>query len=276
LGSLIRQIARRVRHLPLLENQHGLWDAVRGPYHRLLNARGGASIDMPGGVTIRIPAEFALGAWEAYEQEPMRLVAAWARDHRNGLLLDIGCHLGIFSAFALFANPELEVVAFDSDLSSLAAVRRLCRHAPGSPRTIYGFVSDTGTNEPLTTAEAFTEATLRRHQPSGDLATTRYICVGDTDVADIPCHALDDLFPPETVAGRPLLIKCDVEGAELLVLHGARKLLGLCRPTLLLSVHPPALPRYGHTPEAVHAFLDDLGYRVAVVGIDHEEHWWCE
>jgi FkbM family methyltransferase len=276
LGPFIRKIARRIRHSPLLENRHGLWNAVRGPYQRLLNAGGGASIDMPGGVTIRIPAEFAIGTWEDYEPEAMGLVVAWARDHRHGLLLDIGSNIGIFSALALFANPEIEVIAFDSDLASLAATRRACRYVEGSLRIIHGFVTDGGTNEPLAAAEALTEAALRRLQPSGDLVTTRYVCVGDADAADIPSHTLDDLFPRETLAERPVLIKCDVEGAELLVLHGARGLLGSCRPTLLLSVHPWALPRYGQTPEELHAFLDEFGYRITVAAVDHEEHWWCE
>ena len=276
MGPLIRQIARRVRHLPVLENRHGLWDTVRGPYQRLLNAGGGASIAMPGGVTIRIPAEFARGDWETYEPEAMRLVTAWVRDHRRGLLLDIGSSTGIFSVLALFTNPELEVVAFDSDLPSLAATRRLCRYAQGSPRTIYGFVADVGMGEPLAVAEARTEEALRRERPSGALGTTRYVCLEEPDSAGIPRHALDDLFAGEAMAERPVLIKCDVEGAELLVLHGARKLLGLCRPTLLLSVHPPTLPHYGHSREQVHAFLDDLGYRITGAAIDHEEHWWCE
>jgi len=275
MGSLVRQLARRVRHLPGIENWHGLWDAARGPYQRLLNAKGGAEITVPGGVTIRIPAEFAGADWEDYEPEALSLVASWACGHRRGLFLDIGCAMGIYSAVALFAAADTEVLACDADLSSLAATRRFCQHARGLLRTVYGFVADTGSGAGLSLAEAQTAAAFRREQPSGDVGTTRYVCLEDPGVAEIPRNTLDDLFRAEPVEARPVLIKCDVEGAELLVLYGARQLLARCRPALLLSIHPPALPLHGHSKEDVSAFLRELDYQIAVVAVDHEEHWWC-
>jgi hypothetical protein len=66
-----------------------------------------------------------------------------------------------------------------------------------------------------------------------------------------------------------------VEGAELLVLRGAKRLLAERRPALLLSVHPWALPANGGTKEDLLSFLSDQGYVVEVIAVDHEEHWWC-
>lgn len=67
-----------------------------------------------------------------------------------------------------------------------------------------------------------------------------------------------------------------VEGAELLVLRGAETFLRRVSPVLSLSVHPPALPGYGHSKADVEAFLKRLCYEVRVLAVDHEEHWWCE
>jgi hypothetical protein len=92
----------------------------------------------------------------------------------------------------------------------------------------------------------------------------------------IPPNTIDDLFLADaTSADRPILLKCDIEGAELLMLRGARRFLERCSPQLLLSVHPSALPQYKHTSEDVGQFLAEVGYEVDLLAIDHEEHWWC-
>jgi FkbM family methyltransferase len=61
---------------------------------------------------------------------------------------------------------------------------------------------------------------------------------------------------------RPKLVKIDVEGAELLVLRGCKRLLEECRPTFIVAVHPAWMP----APQSA-AQLFDLfrghGYKVA-------------
>jgi len=215
------------------------------------------------------------GDWDNYEPETIQPAVDWARKSHHGLFLDIGSAMGIFSAVILFANPDTEVIAFDSDLASLVATRRFCKYGKGSLRTIFGFVSDAGSGKTLSEAQAQSDLVLLRDNPSGDAGTTKFVCLNDSADRDIPRNTLDDLLRDEKLASRPILIKCDVEGAEQLVLQGAQKLLAQYHPTLLLSVHPPALPQYGHTRESVFAFLQELGYGITVLAIDHEEHWWC-
>jgi FkbM family methyltransferase len=275
MSSLVRQISRHIRHLRAIENWNGLWDILRGPYHTFLNVRGGVKITVANCVTIRIPAEYGGHNWETYETETVRLAVDWARTSNSGLFLDIGSALGIFSAVVLFANSGTTVVAFDSDLASLVATRRFCNRAKGSLFTVYGFVTDSGLGNTLSEAIAQSELTLQRANLTGDVGTTRYVCLNGGQHKEIPRHCLDDLLRNENLEAGPILIKCDVEGAELMVLRGARKILAEYRPTLLLSLHPEALPQHGHTKEGVFKFVQGLGYKVTTVSIDHEEHWWC-
>jgi hypothetical protein len=58
---------------------------------------------------------------------------------------------------------------------------------------------------------------------------------------------------------RPDLIKIDVEGAELLVLHGASKLLSESYPTIILAVHPYWLPK-GQSTRQIFELLTGYGY----------------
>ena len=277
MDSVVRRISKRIRHLPGIENCDALWNAVRGPYHRLLNAAGGVEITASCRITIRIPAEYAGHDWENYEPEAVSRVADWAHKSGRGLLVDVGSALGIFSAVALFANPNIEVIACESDLASLAATRRFCQYAFGRLRLLHGFVTNAGSGDTASQAEARTDLALVQSAPSGDIGTTRYVCLGADghDTPAIPRNALDDLLREERLDGRSILIKCDVEGAELLVLQGARDTLARHHPTLLVSVHPWAMPQHGHTKEMLSDFLTRLGYGITLIAVDHEEHWWC-
>jgi FkbM family methyltransferase len=192
-----------------------------------------------GGVEVQIPTEFAAFNWETYEPETFLQATNWIRENPNGLVLDLGCATGAFSAAALFASETSTVVAFDSDLASLVATRRFCKNAKGNRlRTVYGFVTDMNSVENANLAEAArqTESLLRKTLLSGDPDTTRYVNIATTENKDIPCWALDALL--SGTQDRAILIKCDVEGAEMLVLRGAGKYIASHYPTLLLSVHP--------------------------------------
>lgn len=217
-------------------------------------------------------------AWETHEPEAIAVFADWLRTHPEGVLLDIGSSLGIFSAVGLFANSRVDVVAFDSDLSSLAAVKRLCQHAsPSRLRLVSGLLTDgpPGTAT-LSDAVQATDKALTDARVTGDVGTTRFVCLNDPAASGIPHYRLDDLVDAATFGDRPILIKCDVEGAEMRVLTGAEQFLRTARPSLLLSVHPPALAEYGHSAHDVEALLAGLGYDIRVVAVDHEEHWWCQ
>ena len=71
---------------------------------------------------------------------------------------------------------------------------------------------------------------------------------------------LDDHLPPGYA---PDLIKIDVEGAEHLVLAGARQTIRAHHPTLVVEYGRGTQPYTGFGPEEMyHLLTDDLGYRI--------------
>ncbi len=61
-------------------------------------------------------------------------------------------------------------------------------------------------------------------------------------------------------------IRCDVEGAEILVLHGAREVLQRDRPILMLEVHPHSLrDHFDSSAERLRGELASYGYRFFMV-----------
>lgn len=73
----------------------------------------------------------------------------------------------------------------------------------------------------------------------------------------------------------PTAITIDVEGAEMLVLEGTAGLLDLARPLVWVSVHDEMIRYdYDYTSESVHQFMALHGYRMQLLAIDHECHWF--
>jgi FkbM family methyltransferase len=276
--SYFRHTAQFVRHLPELEPAHWLWRLLRKPYQCVLDPSGrGVAVRAGGVARIRVPIEFVGWSWETYEPEAVAAFVNGLRQHPRGMVLDVGNSFGVYSAVALFIGTDIEVVAFDPDLASLAALRRLCHHADRRRlQSIHGFLGQTANRaESVDRAAIVTERELEAIEAP---EPTRYICLDpegrSPHAASIPYRRLDDLFPAD--GRRSVLLKCDVEGAELHVLLGAERVLPHYRPSLLLSVHPDALTVYGHSKEMVADYLRRLGCEVNCLAVDHEEHWWCE
>lgn len=88
---------------------------------------------------------------------------------------------------------------------------------------------------------------------------------------DIPTVTVDHIA---AVVAPPAALTIDVEGAELLVLHGAGMVLSKFRPYVWVSIHDDLMERdFGHKPEMLHEYMDDHAYESQFIHRDHEQHW---
>lgn len=81
-----------------------------------------------------------------------------------------------------------------------------------------------------------------------------------TQTVEVLAMPLDDLIP-----GTPRLVKIDVEGAELEVLHGMTRLLQSPSLCLIVEWHPTLQAAAGYEPAALPTHLLDLGFTLQVV-----------
>jgi FkbM family methyltransferase len=279
--SQLRKLALRLRNHRVL-SQKCFWRAIRVPFFWALDPIGrGVTLKVGGQCTVRIPPEFTGLRWEEFEPVTFRFLRQWIDTHPDSLVLDIGCFGGIFSVAALFASPKVNVVAFDPNLGNLATTRHMTRHATGKRLDlVHGFLASKATYVATTLETAITASALAIAKGGlrGNLHSLRYESLNDPRARSIPSYRLDDLLANQIANDRPMLIKCDVEGAELEVLMGASNTLNRLRPDLILSVHPHknfGLVQYGHTKTDIENFLRSHGYAFHCIGIDHEEHWAC-
>jgi FkbM family methyltransferase len=88
----------------------------------------------------------------------------------------------------------------------------------------------------------------------------------------VAIRRLDDVIDSCSLPGRTL-IKLDVEGSELAVLLGARRLIQAIKPALLIEINPRTLRAAGTSKESLLGALLDLGYHrfVTPQNLDFEQ-----
>ena len=174
------------------------------------------------------------------------------------VMVDIGANIGYMSLVGLSSvGPEGAVYSYEMDVRSyraLAATHRLYgsryqwiirNQAVGEQ---HGFVSVTPTKE---YGHAFID---RNSQEIGQVAMI------PLDEGEFAANG-----------GRIDLIKIDVEGYELHVLRGARRVLSERRPIVVCELVESHLQRFGASRQEVVSYMESLGYRLTLLEDANDE-----
>lgn len=79
-------------------------------------------------------------------------------------------------------------------------------------------------------------------------------------IVHVQAVTVDSVLAARRLPGR-LLIKIDVEGAELRTIRGARETIRQYKPFILFELNPLTMSAAGWRPEEIFALLSELGYR---------------
>lgn len=275
---MIVKIAKRIRHLKVFKNAEWFWNMLRKPYQFLLDPfHLGVNVHVADLLHAKIPADMTgCCDWGQYEKEAVQCLYDWIKDKKNPLVLDVGSSIGLFSLITLAARKDSELIAFESDIQSIQIARHLTKYYQEKRQQfVHGLISDKSkTGQNIKSAIKKTKQSLKK-QTNHKIKNPHFICLEDSEARQLPQNSLDSLFAGTDLKKRKILIKIDVEGAELLVLRGARAFLKQYRPAMLISAHPNALPRYGQTLAQLKKEIRNHGYRARIVSQDHEIHLFC-
>ncbi|HVU32058.1 MAG TPA: FkbM family methyltransferase [Opitutaceae bacterium] len=203
----------------------------------------------------------------------LRFQSNWNRDlftflnvvRRGDTVFDVGANEGLFTeAFARIVGPQGAVYGFEPVPPTF---ERLARRFPDRARWRQVHL------EPV--AVGNTTGLVQLHMPGEDSgqASLRVHTDGSWSARNpvqsftCRCTTLDEFAARQGVQ-RIDLLKVDVEGAELLVLQGARAILRQQRPILFLEIWDHWMKSFGYQPSDVAACLEDAGYDTLVVVAD--------
>jgi FkbM family methyltransferase len=159
-------------------------------------------------------------------------------------VIDVGANIGFFALrFGRWVGPEGRVIAIEPERRNMAALRRRVQAARlnGVVECVQAAAADRAGEVRLAVNPAHP---------------------GDHRIAEdgerVPAVTIDDLTAgdPRKVA----LVKIDVQGAEMLVLAGARRVLETHHPALFVEVDDGALTRFGSSSAELIEKLATLGY----------------
>ncbi len=173
------------------------------------------------------------------------------------VVFDVGANQGHFTLlFADLVGPSGEVHAFEPLPPTFAHLRTAVEQHPRADRVLLNNVACT---------EHPCEITLHVPDDDGGQASLRRQREGSWRSAEglsmLPVQAirLDD-YERGRAADQVDFVKCDVEGAELLVLRGMTNKLARHSPLLFLEVNAAWTEPFGYRPADLIAFLELMGY----------------
>jgi FkbM family methyltransferase len=167
---------------------------------------------------------------------------------RSTNCIDVGCHLGTYLQSFVTLAPQGRHRAFEPVLHKAEWLRR---KFPTVEVLQVALGERAGTAEYFVHRDQTAYSGLAKHETPG---------VGPAEPTQVECKRLDEIVPEDARIG---FLKVDVNGGELGVLRGARRLLLRDRPVVLLGCTQGGLTAYGIGSADVHAFLvDELGWRI--------------
>jgi FkbM family methyltransferase len=189
--------------------------------------------------------------YEPTETRVMDLLAANACS-----ILDVGANIGLYAIRFAKRFAQARVYAFEPMPTSHAFLQRnVAANAVGNRVSCfnYGLSETSGTVDFFISPAAGTNASLLNVAGAQDAQRV----VGLT-------LTLDQWTANQKVA--PDFIKCDVEGAELLVFRGGRATLAKAQPIVFAELLRKWSKPFGYHPNDMLAFFAELGYQCFAVG----------
>lgn len=189
--------------------------------------------------------------YELAETRVMDLLAANARS-----ILDVGANIGLHSIRFAKRFPAASVYAFEPLPTSHAFLQRnVAANAVGDRVSCFNY----GLSETCGTVDFFIS-------PAAGTNASLLNVAGVQDARRVACLTLTlDQWSANQGVG-PDFIKCDVEGAELLVFRGARATLVKAQPMVFAELLRKWSKPFGYHPNDMLAFFAELGYQCFAVG----------
>jgi len=162
------------------------------------------------------------------------------------VVFDVGAHLGFYTlVLSKLSDQHGKVYAFEPNPELLPTLKQTIAHLPNVKLFELALSAETGESE-LFVPEDASMASISNWTDG---------IAGNVHSVSCETRALEEMIEAGEVP-LPTFIKCDVEGAELSVFAGARKILDrVDAPIVLFELNRKAMRAFGDSPEDCRQFL---------------------
>ena len=192
----------------------------------------------------KIPIAFTQN--QRYDRYTKRIILKHCKQHSN--CIDVGCHKGEVLDIMLQAAPKGKHFGFEPIPDLFEALKKKDRNSNISPIALSNTKGSTEFNYVISNP-SYSGIKKRSYDRKNELDTKIEV---QTDLMDhvIPSNIKIDL------------IKIDVEGAEMLVLEGAQKILKRDHPIIIFEHGLGASEYYEGHPDKSFSFFEKCGYNI--------------
>lgn len=188
--------------------------------------------------------------FERLERECVLSYVAKSKGEES-VFMDIGGNCGLYSLNVTQRYPKAHAYCFEPVPTSQAMITINGRHNGLADRIT--LVSVALGDRPTTVRMTASYSAMDHILPGNDKEELSPLII------EVPMITLDD-FVKERALNRVDFIKCDVEGAELLVFKGAQGVLARFHPPILVEIESRHTKRFAYTPEDLDKFLRTFDY----------------
>jgi len=208
------------------------------------------------GQTVFLPrasySDIALRCLGEYEPDNCKILVQLALP--KTMMLDVGTNFGLTSIPVLVNCPEVKVLSFEPSPIALKFLRRTMRNVSFKDR--WELIEQCAGAEVGATEFTLSEETTAEFD--GIRHTKR---VQSHEMRQVPMTTIDAewkrrAYPEVSV------IKCDVEGAEIAVLHGAVECINRTRPYILMEWNRINIQAYNFTSSDLIGVVEQFDYEI--------------
>jgi len=192
-----------------------------------------------------------------FESENIRLLQKLFRS--NTVMFDIGANIGLISIPILKKHPDAKVVSFEPSPNSLPFLQRTVKESIYSNR--WKVIPKAVGNKCGKTVFKLSKIEDGAFDGIRETNQTRAIREVYVDLTTIDFEWMQ-LNKPEVS-----IIKCDVEGAELLVIEGAAECIKTTKPYILIEFEPENFISYDYTSQDIFNLCREMN--LSIYSIPH-------
>lgn len=207
------------------------------------------------GLSFRVKTEDVVGRhlykYGRHEPEMTAFLMRTLQPRDGDVIIDIGANIGWYALhFAtLCAGTDARVLAFEPDPGNYALLND--NIARNDATAVQAFPLALSDNDAGAALHRFGDNNLGRHS---------MLPINKGGSVDVATARLDDVMKqPELADRRPIAMKIDIEGFELVALRGAPETLSRL-PLVVLEYSPRYMRAGGIEPEALLHFMRGLGF----------------